>query len=168
MATAPAWVEATAAALAALRDDEWTVLRDVRWPGQRYANVDHVVVGPPGVFVIDSRAWAGRISVRGDVLRQNGHLREMAAAGVAAAALAVSTVARSVGPGVVRPVLCFVRDEQLVASTRGVLVCSTANVVTMLRSRPPVLTPVQRGMVALELDPSGRTPPWRGRPLSVR
>lgn len=55
--------EGTAARLAALPNDQFTVFHDVRWPRRRYANFDHVVVGPDGVFVIDSKNWSGRIKV---------------------------------------------------------------------------------------------------------
>jgi hypothetical protein len=34
--------------------DGWTVRHDLQG---RYGNVDHLVVGPPGVFLIDSKAW---------------------------------------------------------------------------------------------------------------
>lgn len=165
MATGPAWVGATAEVLATLPSEEWTVLHDVRWPGRRHANVAHVVVGPPGVFVIDAKAWPGRITVHDGVLRQNGHAREMAVERAAEAARAVTAASRSLAPTVARPVLCFARDEQLVASVGGVLVCSTANLTRMLLSRRPVLTPVQRGKIAYELDPARPgPPPWAARP----
>src|SRR4051812_41622146 len=31
-----------------LREHGFVVLHDVRWPGRQRANIDHVVVGPPG------------------------------------------------------------------------------------------------------------------------
>lgn len=127
--------EATARALALL-PPEWTVLHDVRWPGRRKANIDHVVIGPGGVFVIDSKHWSGTVSVTGDVLRQNGRSRERVVAAAADAALAVTGVIGQV-PAV--PVICFARDEPIAGWARDVMVCSTANVNEMLTSRPPVL-----------------------------
>lgn len=38
-------------------------LHDRRAPGRR-ANVDHIVVGPAGVYVIDAKQYAGRLEVR--------------------------------------------------------------------------------------------------------
>ena len=35
----------------------WWVLADRRWPGTSKANLDVVVVGPGGVFVIDAKNW---------------------------------------------------------------------------------------------------------------
>jgi hypothetical protein len=144
--------EATAVELAALPAESWTVFHDLRWPGRRFANVDHMVVGPPGVFVIDSKNWSGTISVRGNVLRQNGRSREKDVVGAAESALAVGQLAPLLRPDLVHPVLCFVRDEQLTGWARDVMVCSTANLVTMLLSRPGVLTPEQVRDLSRELD----------------
>jgi hypothetical protein len=144
--------EATAIALAALPSETWTVLHDLRWPGRKYANVDHVVIGPPGVFVIDSKNWSGRIMVRDDVLRCSGYRREREVAGAAEAALAVAGLTNVVGPDLVHPVLCFVRDEPLAGKARDVMICSSRNVVEMLTSRPPRLTAQQVRDVSLQLD----------------
>lgn len=54
----------TALALRPLEDRGWRVLHDRRWPGSTRANVDHVVVGPPGVMVIDTKHWAGPVELR--------------------------------------------------------------------------------------------------------
>ena len=40
------------------------VLHDRLVPGRRAANIDHVVVGPSGVFVVDAKKYKGRIEVR--------------------------------------------------------------------------------------------------------
>lgn len=54
----------TALALRALELRGWRVLHDRRWPGTTRANVDHVVIGPPGVMVVDTKHWAGPAEVR--------------------------------------------------------------------------------------------------------
>ena len=54
----------TALALRPLEDRGWRVFHDRRWPGSTRANVDHVVVGPPGVMVVDTKHWAGPVEVR--------------------------------------------------------------------------------------------------------
>jgi hypothetical protein len=46
-----------AAALLALTGAGWTLLVDRRWPGSAVANVDMILVGPGGVFVIDVKNW---------------------------------------------------------------------------------------------------------------
>ena len=128
---------AVATALAALPAD-WVVLHDLAWPGRQRANLDHVVIGPGGVFVVDAKNWSGRIEVRDDVLTQNGRRREEAVSSVAAAAIAVQAL---VSPLDCDGVLCFVRDDEVGATAGNVTVCSTANLVGVLTSRPTVLGP---------------------------
>jgi hypothetical protein len=36
---------------------DWHLLADRRWPGTRHANLDLILVGPPGILVIDSKKW---------------------------------------------------------------------------------------------------------------
>lgn len=147
---------ATARALESLDAAEWTVFHDVRWPGRKLANVDHVAVGPGGVFVIDSKNWSGRIEVKDSVLRQNGYQREKTVVAAAEAASAVSLVTRDVQGRLAVPVLCFVRDEPLTGWARDVMVCSTVNVTEMLMSRPTVLDTETRRTICLGLDLSLR------------
>ena len=54
----------TAQVLAPLSRLGWTVLHDRRLPGG--ANIDHLLIGPGGVWVVDTKAYAGRIKVLGD------------------------------------------------------------------------------------------------------
>jgi hypothetical protein len=50
----------TARLLSPLERQGWAVLHDLAIPGGR-ANIDHVVIGPGGVFVIDSKQYRGRL-----------------------------------------------------------------------------------------------------------
>lgn len=110
-------------------------LHDLAWPGRDRANIDHVVIGPTGVFVIDTKNWAGRVEVRDDVLRQNGYERELTSGGAAASAIGALVPDHSAA---VFPVICLVLDEPMRATTQGVWICSTENVVDLIRSRPTV------------------------------
>lgn len=145
--------EATARALTALPKD-WVVLHDVRWPGRRFANIDHVIVGPAGVFVVDSKLWAGTLTVINEVLRQNGFKRETAVAAVADSAIAVSELVPGLDPYLVKPVLCFVRDQEVTGSVRDVLVCSTTNIVATLTGRASLLDEAGRRRVLAALEQS--------------
>ncbi len=120
--------------------DGWVVLHDLAWPGRPRANLDHVVIGPGGVFVVDAKNWSGRLEVRDQVLLQNGRRREPTVASAAEAAIAVQALMPV--PNLCMGVLCFVRDEPLTGWARDVMVCSTVNVVEMLTSRPHVLDAV--------------------------
>jgi len=55
--------QALGAALDQLRSEGLGVLQDRRIPGTR-ANIDHLVVGPAGVFVIDAKRYTGKIERR--------------------------------------------------------------------------------------------------------
>ncbi len=55
---AAATEQRTARALAPLAAAGYHLLADRQWPGSRRAQVDMVVVGPSGVFVVDTKAWA--------------------------------------------------------------------------------------------------------------
>jgi hypothetical protein len=51
---------ATAEVLRRLPARRWAVMHDVALPGRR-ANVDHLVIGPTGVWVVDTKAYRARI-----------------------------------------------------------------------------------------------------------
>jgi hypothetical protein len=52
------------------------VLHDRRWPGTRSSNIDHVVVGPSGVFVVDAKKYQGKVELvdKGSWLKSDWHL----------------------------------------------------------------------------------------------
>jgi hypothetical protein len=52
----------TARLLDPLERHGWAVLHDLAVPGSR-ANLDHLVIGPGGVFVIDSKHYRGRLQL---------------------------------------------------------------------------------------------------------
>lgn len=140
---------ATAAALATLSTRGWTTFHDVRWPGRQRANIDHVVVGPGGVFVIDSKNWTGDIRVADGVLYQSGRRREREVAAAADAALAVTQLLQGLPA---TPVLCFVRHEPIDVQARGVTICSTSNLAALLAAMPPILGPesIRRAVTILQ------------------
>ena len=144
--------EAVARVLATLDPAEWTVYRDVRWPTREFASLDHVVVGRKGVFVIDSLGWSGRVHVAQDQVRLNGCVRDSELGGAVEAAAAVVELLGSTDEREVQPVLCFVRDEWLTGTARGVLVCSTSNLGSMLLGRSLRLRPERVRAITRTLD----------------
>ncbi len=150
----------TAHALSTLPAEEWTVLHDLPWPGRPRANIDHVAIGPPGVFVIDSKNWTGSITVTDGILRQNGRRRDTAAASSGDAAAAIRHLLQTPPAVPVYGVLCFVRDAEVLGRAADALLCSTANVTKMLQTRHPVLDSAARAVVvsrvATELSSSTR------------
>lgn len=118
----------------------WVVLHDLVLAGRQRLSVDHVVIGPAGVFVVDVKSWPGHIEVRDRVLLQDGRRREQAVASATAAAAAVQSV---VTPVRCTGVLCFVREEPLATSSYNVTVCSTGTLVAAVTSGPSVLGPAE-------------------------
>jgi Nuclease-related domain len=49
------------------------VFHDLAVPGNTSANVDHLVIGPTGVFVIDSKQWTGQVRQGADGLAWHNH-----------------------------------------------------------------------------------------------
>lgn len=98
----------TGEVLATLAAHGWAVLHDLHWPGRPYANIDHIAIGPTGVFVIDSKNWSGDVVVRQGVLRQNGSRRSEACEGAAAATGAVAAFLEPQHRSLVRAVVCLV------------------------------------------------------------
>jgi len=154
---------ATANALKALPADTWTVLHDVRWPGRPFANIDHIAVGPGGVFVIDSKNWSGTVRLAGGVLRQNGRQRTREVLSAQEAAGAVWRRLPHLPPAWVTPVLCIV-SRDVTGWAGSVAVCHKANIVETLTSRPAVLSPEVVHSVANDLRLQLRTNPPAPRP----
>jgi hypothetical protein len=117
----------------------WTVLHNPTWPGRRFDNIDHVVVGPSGVFVIDTKSWSGRITVEHGLLLQGGRDQSPAVWGSAAAARSLSGLVPSVRPDHVHAVVCVAEGPHRVARVDDVMVCSPAQLVAELAGRAEVL-----------------------------
>ena len=62
----------TAGLLRRLQGEGFVVFHDLAIPGSR-ANIDHLVVGPTGVFVIDSKQWAGQVHQSADGMVWHNH-----------------------------------------------------------------------------------------------
>jgi hypothetical protein len=63
----------TARLLDRLTGDGYVVFHDLAVPGNTSANVDHLVIGPTGVFVIDSKQWTGSVHQSPDGLAWHNH-----------------------------------------------------------------------------------------------
>jgi Nuclease-related domain len=64
----------TARLLDRLTGDGYVVFHDLAVPNSP-ANVDHLVIGPTGVFVIDSKQWSGSVHQGADGLAWHDHCR---------------------------------------------------------------------------------------------
>jgi hypothetical protein len=124
----------TARALRKLVRAGWTVLHDVAVPGSR-ANGDHLLIGPPGVFLVDSKAWHGTITQALDGSAwHNGYPLDQTLATVRWEA---QQLAGAIGAPVL-PMLC-VHDTQIPwgeVYVDNVPVLTPSKLVALLRSLP--------------------------------
>jgi hypothetical protein len=124
----------TGLALGQLPDD-WAVISDLRWPGGKYGHVDHVVVGPSGIYVIDTQPWFGQVTVHGGHLRHDGHVEDAVIKRVSEAATAVSLLVGSVPKDLVKPVVVCVGDDPLNEKVAGVRLVDVATLAPALEAR---------------------------------
>jgi hypothetical protein len=118
----------------------WYVLHDVHWPGRPKANLDHVLVGPGGVVVVDSKNWTGEVRVASGVLWQGRYARTQAVEGALAQCAAVASVLPPRHRRVVRPLICMAAQPDLFGITDAdVAVAGTRRVVGAIEALPPVL-----------------------------
>jgi hypothetical protein len=144
----------TAAALNRLGDD-WIVLHDRPIPGSR-ANIDHIAIGPPGIFVIETKDYSGRISLAGNEIRVNGRRVGWIdqVRGQAQAVIAVVSKVDDAPPVPVTPIICVHRADLpwLRSSAAGVRVLSGRGMLDALVKAAPTLSPDAVRRVADELD----------------
>jgi hypothetical protein len=132
----------TARLLARLERRGWVVLHDLAIPGSA-ANIDHLVIGPGGVMVIDSKQYRGRLHLDRDGLLWHGrHLlvselrtvrwaADQADEVLGVADLTVGAMVAVHGASVPRGRL----------ETDGVTVAAAHRVPDLLRALPPILGP---------------------------
>ncbi|MEV8015743.1 UvrD-helicase domain-containing protein [Streptomyces sp. NPDC086554] len=98
-----------AAQLLVLTERGWRLLVDRRWPGTRSANVDMLLVGPGGVFVIDVKNWRAAPEVAEARLSAGGRPRDDDAAKLAAVTWAAENAVATLGmtPVAVQSLMVF-------------------------------------------------------------
>jgi hypothetical protein len=126
----------------------WYVLHDVHWPGRPKANLDHVLVGPGGVVVVDAKNWTGEVRVSSGVLWQGRYARTQAVEGALAQCAAVASVMAPPHRRLVRPLICMAAQPDLFGVTNAdVPVAGSQRVVGAIEALPPVLD--QQAVVGL-------------------
>ncbi|QZY29714.1 NERD domain-containing protein [Nocardioides coralli] len=141
----------TAAALHQLPEEKWIVFHDLRL-GR--AVLDHVVVGPPGVFVVDRRSWTGTITVKGDVLRRNGIWHNLALRRSTRYAEALLALVPTMRRELVWPVLSVATEEQVLGCAKEVLIASTPTLAWTMKGCPQVLSVTEIDRLAWEMEAS--------------
>jgi hypothetical protein len=139
----------TARLLSQLERHGWAVLHDLAVPGSR-ANIDHLVIGCGGVFVIDSKQYRGRIQL--DPSGRLWHGRYPLAPALQAVEFEADQAAQILtDPDVVVVPIVAVHGAQVPwgkVVTNGVPVVPAGRLPSMLRGLPAVLGPEQVAWLA--------------------
>jgi hypothetical protein len=163
-----AWVtgaegeERTADYLDPLATEGFVIFHDRTIP-MSPANIDHIVIGPTGVFVVETKNIAGDFRVRGDDVRIGGHrvaLVDEVRREVDATWNAVAPVLAPRGLRVV-PIVCAHRADLpfFRQSVAGIRIVSGRGLARYIREQPPVLSAAEiqelKGLVARALPGKG-------------
>lgn len=124
---------------------DYSVLHDRKIPGSR-ANIDHIAIGPGGVFVIETKNYSGKVTVRGDDLLVSGRKRTAIIEQTWREAVAVQGV---LAPELARlgldvtPILCIHGAELPWSRTtvQGVRVCGARELRGVMGKAERRLTP---------------------------
>jgi hypothetical protein len=132
----------TARLLDPLERQGWAVLHDLAVPGS-HANIDHLVIGPGGVFAIDSKQYRGRLRL--DAVGKLWHDRCPLAPAVRAASWEADQAAQVLpDPGMAVVPIVAVHGAQVPwgkVVIDGVPVVAARRLPSMLRQLPVVLGP---------------------------
>ena len=148
----------TAAALEKLKMEGFVILHDRRIPGSS-ANIDHVVIGPPGVAIVETKSYRGKLRVKGNDVYVGGYRKtsqtvEEARREALAVTVALADALERSGVKV-RPILCVHRADLpfFDKSPQGVSIVNGRGLVKTLRKAPPRLAPHEvRELAALASD----------------
>jgi hypothetical protein len=132
----------TARLLGPLERHGWVVLHDLAVPGSA-ANIDHLAIGPGGVFVVNSKQYRGRLRL--DALGKLSHGRYPLAPTLGAVSWEADQAALVLpDPGVAVVPIVAVHGVQVPwgkVVTDGVRVVTARRLPSMLRQLPVVLGP---------------------------
>ena len=141
--------ERTATILTPLDSEGFVALHDRRMPGSR-GNIDHVVIGPPGILVVETKSYAGTLRVRGGELRVAGRRRTEI---IDQARREADAVAAVLGKPVT-PLICVHRADLPWGRVEldEVRIVGPKELVKVLRSAPAVLSADEVRLLAERAD----------------
>ena len=143
--------ERVGAALESLRAKGWYVFHDL--PLRSVGNIDHLVIGPSGIFVVETKSHRGRITAQGNQLLRNGKplekdfLKQVKAQSLAVNQLLQQRLRQNY---YVQPIVCFSDAFVQVAGSRveHVWVLPLAWLTQSLERQPSHLSSAQIQMLA--------------------
>jgi Nuclease-related domain len=119
----------------------WHLINDIP-VGDRGANIDHVIVGPTGVFSVNAKNLAGKVWVSPQEVRHNGHKTDFIRTSIREATRASTLLSSAIGtPVSVQPVLAIMADDWTVRGHPAEVVVGPPRAVKdRLRRLPAVLS----------------------------
>ncbi len=152
-AAAAAAERAVAAVLIALTGAGWRLLVDRRWPGTASANVDMILVGPGGVYVIDVKRWRDAPSAADGHLLAGTERRDAEIGKLLAQAAAVERAVGTLGisPVAVRPIMIFT-GHRIDSALGRVRLLDEGTIVRTLVAEPRRFMPAMVRAVATCLE----------------
>jgi hypothetical protein len=110
-------------------------------------HIDHVIVGPAGVFAVETKFWRGRVTVEDGHILLDGQLPDRSPLSQARkeAQLVKSALADSGWSGSVTPVLAFASDTfvQHVAELQGAVVINSCELKKSFATERVVIPPAE-------------------------
>lgn len=144
----PGGGQAVAEELSGLVPRGWYVLHNVNWPGRPDARLDHVLVGPGGVVVVEVKSWSGEVRVSSGLLWQDRYARTQAVEGALAQGAAVASVLPPPHRRLVRSLICMAGQPDLFGVTKAAVpVAGPDRLAAVIDALPPVLN--QQAVVGL-------------------
>ncbi len=133
------------------------VLHDQPWPDRSKANIDHIVIGTSGVFVVDAKNWSGKLEIGPNGLTQNGLNRNTAITSMREQARAVRRLIRSLkieGADSINviPVLAFLSEDAPFVSRDGVTVLPLSALAQHIGTQPANIVENQVGELSYRLE----------------
>lgn len=110
-------------------------------------HIDHVVVGPTGVFAVETKFWRGRVTLEEGHILLNGQLpdREPLKQALRESNLVKAELEKLGWTGAVTPILTFASDnfEAAIAETQGTVVLNSNHLRTSFESGRIILAPAE-------------------------
>jgi hypothetical protein len=144
---------ATAARLDELAASGFRVLHDRPLPGEP-ARVAHVVIGPPGVFVVSTKHYRGKVAVSGGDVYLGGWVRDVLDR-VLRQADAIGRLLATAGEEVrVVPLLCIPAARLPIdgAGARGARVVNDRGLAAFILRSPPIMDAASAERLATIVD----------------
>ena len=146
--------EATVAAkMSELAASGWLALHDVHWPGRPKANLDHILVGPGGIVVVDAKNWSGNVQVSDGRLRQNGYRRDREVLGASQQSAAVAALLEPQHRRFAQGWICLVAQPAVDETTdSGVRILGLDALCPAAAHLPPVLDATEVQVIHAHLN----------------